>query len=373
MFADLSKEDKETVCLVASEHRLGRLLYFNCRKDIPEPWAEQFALEFRNASALELKRSVELKSIFKLLSDNGIYAAPLKGAYLANAAYPHPALRIMCDTDILIREVDINKAWKIMLAKNFKPTNELKHSYHKPMLRSSMGNAIELHYHITSSQRHPERKLFPAETLWKNSQLHEFHSSKAIFLSPEITLLHAIDHAFNDNLVCGFKVFVDSAFIISRLRPDSDKLQKLAEETGFFNELKLLMNVFPDFFPKEYSIEISKEDNIIVKSVKFLILNQTQLSKYENYQRGFQSEFVGKKISEKLFFALKWITRSPSRVAYKYKCNKYSPKMVYFYGSHICDGIRKYFDSNSLSSKDIFLQQTGECNRNIQNYLERSS
>jgi len=94
---DMDENTLELLCQEAESNRLGALLYYYCGQDnvLPDIWLDKWATDFRTMSAYELRRAGELKNIYKILAENNIVAAPLKGASLAYTYYPHPSLRSM--------------------------------------------------------------------------------------------------------------------------------------------------------------------------------------------------------------------------------------------------------------------------------------
>lgn len=251
---------------------LETFIYFflHGEKLIPPEYEEKFSAVFRARSAAELKRFAALHDIFKILSENKIIAAPLKGAALAYTCYPHPALRSMNDFDILVKPGEIHAAWRLMLEHGF-TADGVENDKHLPVLRSPSGYALELHRHISESAS------WPAEYLWAESRTGPFLNAGAALLPPEFSILHAVDHALADNLVCGFKVFIDVAFIIRRERPSPGKLEQLALKLDLYPKLAFFMNIFPGFFPAEYWLSPGSGSEEVLEKARFLILNAGRL------------------------------------------------------------------------------------------------
>lgn len=371
IFLNLKSESRESVCKTASENRLGKFIYFFYKNHIPEAWRDKFAVEFRASSALELKRLNDLRNTIKLLSGNQIFAAPLKGAYIAYFAYPNPALRYMSDCDLLVKKDEIDKAWNILLENGYKPTNEFNHPFHLPMLKSPGGNAIELHYHIAELKDRKSMEMFPESLLWADSYLHDFHGGTATFLSPEITLLHTIDHYLTDNLIGGFKGIVDAGFIISKLKPNPERLNAISERTGFKLNLNFFLNIFPDFFPQEFGDLVRNTNTELSENAKYLIFNSNKIQKFESHQLGFQESISGRSFKEKFKYIAQEIFKQPKFIALKYNCKNKFPDIIFGYIRYYYESMKKITDSFIVSGRDPLLKNVGNSIRLINNYISK--
>lgn len=362
-FTSLGGAEKEAVCQVADEQSIGRFLYFYYKDSLPYNWNKKFGREFLGASANEMKRFSELKKILKIFSAHNIFAAPLKGNHVAYKAYPNPALRTMCDIDLLLRKKDINKAYNLLIERQYKQTNEVPHEFHKPGLRSPGGTYIELHFHIMKN-----RNRFADELLWTDSYKSDLGGAGLIFLSPEITFLHAMQHAFSDKIVCGLKLILDSAYIIKNLEPDPEKLLEFAKKSRLTKQLKILMNILPGFFPQKYNMELSAEENKIAEKARFLLFSYNEICKTTNQERAFERDFAGRNLKTKLRFILKSVFKNPAAIAYKYKCEKSFPGIVYYYFVSIYEGFIIFV--RSLSEKDKVRRQIGKAQQELVEYIE---
>jgi hypothetical protein len=72
--------------------------------------AGEAADALRPQAALQLARRARLVRLLGLLAAEGVVALVIKGAHLAYACYPDPALRPHVDTDLLIDPADVEKA-----------------------------------------------------------------------------------------------------------------------------------------------------------------------------------------------------------------------------------------------------------------------
>ncbi|MCK4981953.1 MAG: nucleotidyltransferase family protein [Victivallaceae bacterium] len=325
--AKIDADTLELLCREADDNLLGSLLYYYCGKDqvLPGSWQDKWSADFRAESANELRRTHELTNIFKILADNDIEAAPLKGACLAYDYYPHPALRGMGDFDILIKPESIKKAFKLMIDNNFTSDHD-RHKHHEPQLSSPRGFVVELHTHIT-----PNSKRCEYEDLWQNCQKSEFNGQTVTSLSPEINLLHTIDHAFRDRLNGGLKAFIDAAYILANAAIDTRKLENCAKKIGFYDEFSLFMNIFPEFFPEKYIPASEQVSSELLESARYLVYNFKIIRSLDGYQIMLHRDYNKLSLTGKLLFIIHKMNVTPSAVAKMYDCRIYSPMLIFYY------------------------------------------
>jgi Uncharacterised nucleotidyltransferase len=362
----MDAETLELVCAEADENRLGALLYFYCGKDkiLPDLWQDKWSAEFISKSAEELRQATELKSIFKLLSDNNIESAPLKGVCMAYNYYPHPALRSMSDFDILICPENIKKAFQLLINNGFSSGYDFKISHHEPQLSSPRGFVVELHSHIG-----PDLVLCEYDALWKDCQKIDFKGQNIINLSPEITLLHAVNHAFRDKLIGGLKGFIDVAYIFAAANININRLEDCARKNGFYDELTLFMNIFPSFFPKEYHLSPVEINDNLLESARYLIYNSNYAQAVDKHQLMLYREYGELSFFNKLFFMKKKMNVKAVSVAKIYNCRPHSPMLIYYYFRRAYEYFKKLVLFEKKSKHNNLTKNIGVYQKKIQNYL----
>jgi Uncharacterised nucleotidyltransferase len=364
--AKIDADTLELLCRKADDNSLGSLLYYYCGKDqvLPDLWMDKWSADFRTMSANELRQADELKNVYKILADNDIEAAPLKGACLAYNYYPHPALRSMCDFDILIRPESIKKAFQLMLDNNFTSDYDLESRHHEPPLNSPRGFVVELHSHIT-----PDSKRCTHDALWQDCRKSDFKGQVISCLSPEITLLHTIKHAFRDHLVGGLKGFVDAAYILAGADIKVKQLEDCAKINGFYDELTLFINIFPAFFPAKYLSGSEQISADLLENARCLIYNSKHAQGMDRHQLRLFREYDGASFFEKLLFMKKGMNVRLASVAKTYNCRPHSPMRVYYYFHRAYT----YFIKLVLFEKKIkhssFTRHIGICQKRIHSYL----
>ena len=367
---DMDEDTLELLCRKAEEHRLGILLYYYCRehKVLAELWMDKWPAEFRTMSANELRQADELKSIYKILIENDIEFAPLKGAYMAYNYYPHPALRGMSDFDILIRPESIEKAFQVMIDNNFISGYDFGIPHHKPQLSSPRGFVLELHSHISS---YSKRCL--ADALWEGCRKSEFRAQEITCLSPEITLLHAINHAFKDNLIGGLKGFIDVAYIFASENINVKELENCAKKNGFYDELTLFMNIFPTFFPGKYLPASEQLPDTLLEDARYLIYNSRNAQEMDERQIMLHREYGELNFLKKMLFIKKRMNVKAVLIASTYKCRLHSPMLIYYYFHRACTYFIKLVLFEKSSKQSSLTRNIGICQNKIHSYLNSSA
>ncbi|MBU8902068.1 MAG: nucleotidyltransferase family protein [Victivallales bacterium] len=370
LIVDMDADTLELLCRKAEEHRLGILLYYYCRQYeiLPELWMDKWSVEFRTMSANELRQADELKSIYKILTENDIEFAPLKGAYLAYNYYPHPALRNMSDFDILIRPKNIEKAFQVMLDNNFTSTYDFGSLHHEPQLKSPRGFVLELHSHIS-----PNPKRCPADALWEGCRKAEFRAQEITCLSPEISLLHVINHALKDHLIGGLKGVIDVAYIFAGGNINVKKLEHCARKNGFYDEFTLFMNIFPTFFPGKYLPAFEQFPDTLLEDARYLIYNSRNAQEMDEHQIMLYREYDELSFFKKLLFMSKRMNVKAVSIASTYKCRPYSPMLIYYYFHRACTYFIKLVLFEKSSKQSSLTRNIGICQKKIHSYLYSSA
>lgn len=156
---------------LAYEHGLAPLIYWNFRRASIEPddrrVSMQLAASFRYSAARYLRQLGELLKILDVLNAKGIQAIPLKGPVLAEALYPHPALRPFGDLDILIDERSLRRARDLLLTRGYEPRERwmpdqsyfMRFFHHYTMSNEKAGSTVELHWSVDPPSIRPRFTL----------------------------------------------------------------------------------------------------------------------------------------------------------------------------------------------------------------------
>ncbi len=109
-------------------------------KQMPPELAKKFIYENNRATAREATQEVVISAFLDKMEESGFRAMSLKG-FCIKHFYPHPALRYMTDTDILVDESEVEKITPILSSLGFTLDHESAYEiiYKSPQL------VIELH------------------------------------------------------------------------------------------------------------------------------------------------------------------------------------------------------------------------------------
>lgn len=214
--AALRVEEWQDLRHLAEVHRLGPMLYERLgRQDlmdfIPAEILADFKEQFRRNSLRNLMLYRELADIARMLKQAGIACIALKGAYLAQFAYPRLGLRPLRDLDILVREDQAAQAFDLIRAKGYasdgRAAVEAHAELHKhlPALVNQRGARIELHVRLVMPEGHAngrELSFHAWDRLLERCVTRELGGVSVRFLCPGDLLLHlcvhaSLEHRFN--------------------------------------------------------------------------------------------------------------------------------------------------------------------------------
>jgi len=162
---------------------------------------------FRESILFAQKKSLQhqssLKSFLQLTNTNNIDICLLKGAFMANFAYPNFTMRTMRDIDVLVEEAYFLKIVNIMLLNGYSFLNtkinkldkfNFSYSHQAPILVDKFGTAFEIHHRL---KRHSEFKN--SDHLAKNlmqSKKEKFFCDLAVSIPSEnYAFIHCCYHA----------------------------------------------------------------------------------------------------------------------------------------------------------------------------------
>ena len=196
--------DWEYILSFAENHSLLPLLYFHLHARAPEkvPPAvyEKLRERFRRISALNMYLSGELRRLLRLFAAHDIAAIPYKGPALAAQAYGNIALRHFGDLDILVRQRDVTRVMKLLVAEGYAlhpPLNDVQQALmlrtqcNLPFTRDAHRLIVEIHWRVSA-------RLFSSpldeEALWNDLRTDSFEGTQINALAPEDLLLSLCVH-----------------------------------------------------------------------------------------------------------------------------------------------------------------------------------
>ncbi len=196
--------DWDTIIEAAERHGVAPLLYRNvCRQSadvIPAAALGRLARVCLANAGHNLALTRELLRLLALFENNGLRAVAFKGPILADILFGDVSLRQFADLDILVREEDIRRAKRLLMADEYRPEFELGahaedeyiRSEHAFQLRKKhLGFVVELHWRFGS-----RNQVFPVtpEQVWNRLECRTFHGRPVLTLCREDLLLYLAVH-----------------------------------------------------------------------------------------------------------------------------------------------------------------------------------
>lgn len=193
---------------LADRHGLTPRLYGQLngsfRAALPPAALEQLQSAVRINSARGLVLTMELLEILDTFAADGLRAIPFKGPTLAIQAYGDLALRQFSDLDVLVREPDFRQARALLVARGYRPHEELPAAQeasglrwlgHLPMVGRDGTIMVELHVAVTAQRF---RCTFDTASLWERLVPLEVLGRTVPVLAPEdllvILCVHGAKH-----------------------------------------------------------------------------------------------------------------------------------------------------------------------------------
>lgn len=196
--AQVTAEEWRKVVDLAHQHKVAPLLYHHIRH-LKVALPDELFKELEQAHAQNTFRNMglyqELNKLLGWLGAENIPVIVLKGAYLANAVYEDVGLRIMSDIDILVKQEDVLRVERELMAWGYLPNPgedvNNQDSYHFRYTLTKINCIIEIHWKLLQS-------YFPfqvdTEELWNRAQPVTLAQIPTLTLSPDDTLLHLCLH-----------------------------------------------------------------------------------------------------------------------------------------------------------------------------------
>lgn len=261
--ADSQGADFETLYALSKIHQLAGVVGFcpQALKQMPEDMAKKFIYEKNRSISREAVQDAVVSELLEKMEDAGIRALLLKGFCIKNM-YPHPAIRYMTDTDILVDEKDIQQIKPVLEELGLKFDHDSPHE----VIFSNQQMAVELH-----------KTLIPASF----GRLYEYYADPWRFaalwqgrqyiyeMSPEdfyvFTVGHIAKHYAQGGI--GIKHIMD-IYVMSKCEHDRDYINAQLEKLGLVKFERLVQRLAFSWFSED-NIE---ENDQAVRELAFAIL-----------------------------------------------------------------------------------------------------
>jgi hypothetical protein len=208
--------DWDGIGRMSFDHGIAPLIYHSLRRSgvmesVPAPAAQRLRDSYYGNAARNASLFNDLGAVLAALKQESIDVIVLKGAALAEIAYPHKALRPMNDIDLLVKKKNLHEAGSKLLSMGYRRDASKvfseEHHYHF-VFKKTAGISIEIHWDI----KYPtDPSKIVIDDLWRRAQSASIPNVTTLILSPEDLLLHLCHHAYKHNFTGGIRPLCDIA------------------------------------------------------------------------------------------------------------------------------------------------------------------
>lgn len=233
------KLDYEEVYRIAEAQQIVPLVYYGAIKD-PVFMGQKYAQIFLERTCVYVGHSEDqtetVNRVFQAFDKEGISYMPLKGTLL-KSMYPSAEMRVMGDSDILIRMDEYERIRKLMLSLMMIPQKESDHEYN---WKTMTGLQIELHKRLIPSYNEDYYAYYGDG--WRLARPVEGEGCR-YEMSPEDTFIYLFTHFakhYRDQGV-GMKYVIDF-YVYRRQYPELD-MAYIARELDKLQLFEFYQNV----------------------------------------------------------------------------------------------------------------------------------
>jgi hypothetical protein len=164
---------------------------------VPQAIRNRLRKAYRNQATRNASLFFAAAQVLQSFAEQQLPVIALKGLALAKDIYGDIALRPMSDMDLLLKEDDLVRAGRVLLALGYEqevPAWEsmLKTYHHLPPFTKRSGTTIELHWNIVTPDSPVEVDL---DGLWARAHFIKVDDVEVRAFSPEDQFLHLCIHA----------------------------------------------------------------------------------------------------------------------------------------------------------------------------------
>ena len=233
------------------EHRFLPLMHWSLEQsgvldEVPHGIKAVMSNARRRATLRALAAQRELLLLHRLLAGADIPHVFLKGSYLSQFAYPHPALRPLRDLDVVVAHDCIARAYKLLVDQGYVSIvdhsvdveKHVQRAKHLPELLSPSGKiCVELHTRVGDLRN----KLDKLNAL-QNVILRQVGHDAIPFMDPNDLFIHLCVHAadmheFNN----GPLIISDIGFLLQSGEINLHRVASRAAELGVINSVALTL------------------------------------------------------------------------------------------------------------------------------------
>jgi hypothetical protein len=230
-----------------------------------------------------VSREMSLKEILEALNKKGVSPVLIKGVYIGGFVHDDPALRTMCDIDLLVPEEDFEVSASVLKVLGYESEFDSGFSEDRKIKLGEtftrIGNgfmAVDLH----RSLRCMDYYLFPLSEVWTRTTEKSLYGYRVRLLSPELNFIYTAMHALNHGPL--LRDWLDLVLILNRTAFDWDKFISLTTVLGALRPMWWIFQEMSDNWESIPPVEIDDalaayrphwlEDRIISGRLRYLWL-----------------------------------------------------------------------------------------------------
>lgn len=243
---ELSDTNFEKLYYLANYHDLAHIVFYElrCRGELSEgDIFRKFKNQFDIALYRHIKRDIAIEQVRRLLENAQIPFVLLKGVVLMEL-YPEQWMRTSSDIDVLIREIDIQKAEHLFVSAGIRRDHE---SLHDISFFTEENFHIELHFTLLEERiTKVQRRIL--KDIWDYCEPKEGCISERIMQDEMLYFYHVAHMAKHFKMGgCGIRTFLDLWLLNHRCSFSQEKRNDLLCKGGlsvFENNAKELSEIW---------------------------------------------------------------------------------------------------------------------------------
>lgn len=216
----------------------------------------RLSLRFREALARHVVMSRDLATLLRALAGEKIPVIPLKGAFLAEMVYPHPAARPMSDVDVLVQPAERLRVDAVLRGLGYRRGDDA-HSWAFDVAYDAAtsydgtgGSRVDVHWRLLNDPRygwdHAE-----ADAVWDRAVPVTLAGEPALALAAEDLVLSLATHLAIHHALSGLVWYWDLKLVLDRWSAtlDPDALVARAKDWRVRGALSLALDRLAELFP----------------------------------------------------------------------------------------------------------------------------
>ncbi len=167
---------------------------------LPIATSRAFETDYKRCVMASIFREASLNILLDTFERSHVPVALLKGTYLAEAVYTDPALRPMCDVDLLTHEEDFERASHLLESLGYWVPSRARYADSVLLTpavmyihRNQSLVAVDLHRGLRSMDHY----FLPPSVVWNEAVATTLHGYPMFFLTPELNFIHFSVHTLN--------------------------------------------------------------------------------------------------------------------------------------------------------------------------------